>query len=100
MPDSRVVSATEAVRKFSSIVAEVREKGAVYVVERSGKPVARIGPAGQGVLTGGKFAALVRAGAGAEAGDPPGWGHDYCRAVENGIAFLNRSEVPKTPWAY
>ena len=48
MPDSRVVSATEAVRKFSSIVAEVREKGAVYVVERSGKPVARIGPAGQG----------------------------------------------------
>ncbi len=100
MPDSRVVSATEAVRKFSSIVAQVREEGAVFVVERSGKPVARIGPAAKRSLTGGEFAALVRAGAGAEVGDPPGGGHDYCRAVEDGIAFLNRSEVPKTPWAY
>lgn len=100
MPDSRVVSATEAVRKFSSIVAEVREKGAVFVVERSGKPVARIGPAARRSLSGGDFADLVRAGAGAETGDPPGGVHDYCRAVEDGIAFLNRSEVPKTPWAY
>ena len=93
------MSATEAVRNFSSIVAQVREKGAVYVVEKSGKPVARIGPAMKPSLTGGEFAALVRARAGAE-GDSARTGHDYSRAVEDGIAILNRSEVPKTPWAY
>jgi prevent-host-death family protein len=93
------VSATEAVRKFSSIVAQVREKGAVYVVEKSGKPVARIGPAAKRSLNGREFAALVRARAGAE-GDSARTGHAYGRAVEDGITFLNRSEVPKTPWAY
>ena len=100
MSDPRVVSATEAARNFGSIVAQVREKRAVYVVERSGKPVARIGPIAERKLTGGEFAALVQASAGAAAGGAPRMDDEYCRAVQDGIAFLNRSEVPKTPWAY
>ena len=89
---SRVVSATEAARNFGSIVARVREDRAVYVVERSGTPVARIGPVEERGFTGGDFVKMARSGAARVAGA------EYLRAVEEGIALLNRSEVPESPW--
>lgn len=89
---TRVVSATEAVRSFRSIVARVREDRAVYVVKRRGKPVAQIGPVADPPLTGAMFAEIVRSGSTDLAGA------EYLRAVEDGIALLNRAEVPGDPW--
>jgi len=89
---SRIVSATEAARNFASIVARVREDRAVYVVERSGTPVAQIGPVEERGFTGGDFVAMVRDGATRVAGA------EYLRAVEEGIALLNRVEVPESSW--
>ena len=91
-PGSRVVSATHAARHFASIVARVREEGATYVVERSGTPVAQIGPVENPVVTMREFAALARAAARRPADE------EYLRAVEEGVAFLNRAEVPGSSW--
>lgn len=89
---SRVVSATEAAKKFGEVLARVREEHAVYVVERRGKPVARISPVEEKVFTEADFVELIRSGA------IPSAGPEYKRAVEEGIAFFNRPEVPKSPW--
>ena len=89
---SRAVSATEAAKNFGELLARVREDGAVYVVERRGKPVAQIGPVGDRVFTGADFVELVRSSVTRPAGP------EYARAVEEGIALLNRAEVPKSPW--
>ncbi len=89
---SRVVSATEAARNLGEILARVREDRAVYVVERHGKPVARIAPVEDRVFTGRDFVELVRTG------KVPSAGREYARAVEEGIAMFNRVEVPKSPW--
>lgn len=64
----------------------------MYTVERNGTPVARIGPVEERSFTGGDFVEMVRAGADRVAGA------EYLRAVEEGIALLNRSEVPESPW--
>lgn len=88
----RVVSATHAARNFASLVTRVREEAASYVVERSGKPVAEIGPVRDRVVTRREFAALVRPAARRPADE------QYLRAVEEGIAFLNRAETPETQW--
>lgn len=91
-PESRVVSATYAARNFASLVARVREEGAAYVVERSGKPVAEIGPVEDRVVTIREFVALFPSEARRPADE------EYLRAVEEGIAFLNRAEVPESRW--
>lgn len=92
-PDgSRIVSATEAARRFGAILARVREERAVYVVKRSGKPVAQIGPVEERDFTMGDFVELMRSGRAPKAGER------YAAAVKEGIAFLNRLEVPKSPW--
>ncbi len=88
----RIVSATEAAKNFGEVLARVREDGAVYVVERRGKPVAQIGPVEEKAFTGADFVELVRSTS------DPSAGPEYARAVEEGIAFLNRAEVPKSPW--
>lgn len=92
-PDrSRVVSATEAAKNFGEVLARVREERAVYVVERRGKPVAQISPVEERAFTGADFVELLRSGSLPKAGE------QYASAVEEGIAFLNRPEVPKSPW--
>lgn len=40
----KIVSATEAVRKFSDILNSIRYRGESYTVVRGGKPVASISP--------------------------------------------------------
>lgn len=92
LSESRVVSATYAARNFASLVSRVREEATAYVVERSGKPVAEIRPVKDRVVTLREFAALVRAAARRPADE------EYLRAVEEGIAFLNRAEVPESRW--
>jgi len=42
-----VISATKAVRQFSSILNHIRYKGEHYIIERSGKPIAFMGPLGR-----------------------------------------------------
>ena len=80
----RVVTATEAAKNFGTIVDRVREERAVYVVERSGKPVAQIGPVETKVFTLRDLADLL-------ASTP--------KAVEEGIAFFQWAKVPKNRWA-
>lgn len=92
LPGSRAVSATYAARNFASLINRVREEGAAYVVERSGKPVAEIGPVKDRVVTLREFAAAARTAARRPADE------EYLRAVEEGIVFLNRAEVPERPW--
>ena len=91
-PGSRAVSATHAARNFASLINRVREEGAAYVVERSGKPVAEIRPVKDGVVTMREFVGLVPAEGRRPADE------EYLRAVEEGIAFLNRAEVPEGSW--
>jgi len=88
----RAVSATYAARNFASLVNRVREEGAAYVVERSGKPVAEIHPVEDRVVTVREFVLLFPADARRPADE------EYLRAVEEGIAFLNRAEIPESPW--
>ena len=91
-PKARAVSATYAARKFASLVNRVREERAAYVVERNGKPVAEIRPVEERVVTVRDFVALFPAEARRPADE------EYLRAVEEGIAFLNRAEIPESPW--
>ena len=91
-PEGRAVSATYAARNFATLVNRVREERAAYVVERSGKPVAEIRPVKDRVVTMREFVALFPAETRRPADE------EYLRAVEEGIAFLNRVEIPESPW--
>ncbi len=88
----RAVSATYAARNFASLVNRVREERAAYVVERSGKPVAEIRPVEDRDVTVREFVGLFPSDARRPADE------EYLRAVEEGIAFLNRAEIPENPW--
>jgi prevent-host-death family protein len=56
----RAISATEAARRFSHLLNRVELRGEAFVIERGGRPVARIGPASPTHLTGADFAALMK----------------------------------------
>lgn len=88
----RNVSATEAAKNFGSILTEVRERGAEYVVEHRGKAVARLSPEEDRTLTLKEFFDLV-----ADRPWPP-LDEECLRAIEEGIAIWNREEVPRDPW--
>ncbi|WP_420615011.1 hypothetical protein [Candidatus Palauibacter sp.] len=86
------MSATEAAKNFGSILTEVRERGAEYVVEHRGTAVARISPEEDRTLTVKEFFDLV---------DNRPWpplDEECLRAIEEGIAIWNREEVPRSPW--
>ena len=90
---ARVVTATETAKNFGSIIDRVREERAVYVVERGGTPVAEIRPVKARTVTVRDFVEHVRSGS------IPAAGEEYLKAVEEGVAFWNRAEVPRDPWA-
>ena len=86
------MSATYAARNFALLVDQIREERTACVVERRGKPVVEIRPVERRVVTVREFVALFPTGARRPADE------EYLRAVEDGIAFLNRAEVPDSPW--
>ena len=87
-PD-RAISATDAAKQFGRLVDRVREERAVYVIERGGRPVAEIGPAAQ-ACTVRDLVAFLRARHRLD--------EAYARAVEAGIAVMNRPAVPEDRW--
>ena len=89
---TRAVSASYAARNFASLVNRVQEERTACVVERHGKPVAEIRPVEDRVVTVRDFVALFPADARQPADE------EYLRAVEEGIAFFNRAEIPESPW--
>ena len=86
------VSATEAAKNFGGIVDRVREHAAIYLVERSGTPVAEIRPTAGGPATVADLVALLR-----ERASP--LDRTFEHAVKEGVKALNRREQPKDPWA-
>jgi len=88
----RRVSATEAAKNFGSILTEVRERAAEYVVEHRGKPVAQVGPVREGSFTVREFFEHL------ENRSVPPASEEYLRAVEEGIAIWNREEIPGGSW--
>lgn len=48
MPSPKKISATDAARSFSDVVARVHYRGEEFVVEKGGEAVCRISPVGQG----------------------------------------------------
>jgi antitoxin (DNA-binding transcriptional repressor) of toxin-antitoxin stability system len=85
------VSATEAAKNFGGIVDRVREEAAIYLVERSGTPVAEIRPIAGVPATVGDLIAWLR-----ERAHP--LDRSFERAVKEGVKTLNRRERPRDPW--
>jgi prevent-host-death family protein len=85
------VSATEAAKTFGRLVDRVREERATYVVERGGKPVARITPVERDSFTMSDFKALMAT--------LPHVDDEYLKAAERAAAQHNRPRKRKNPWA-
>lgn len=86
----RTIAATEAAKTFGTLVDRVREAGAVYTIERSGVPVAQIGPVSAYRATVADFVALVKT--------ELRHSDEYLRAVEAGVTAANTPAVPRNPW--
>jgi prevent-host-death family protein len=84
------IAATEASKNFGRLVDRVRDERATYIIERSGKPVAQIGPIDQPFATLGDFKAWIR-------NHPPA-DEDYLKAVEAVVALHNKPRVRWNPW--
>jgi prevent-host-death family protein len=85
------ISATEAAKNFGRLVDRVREKGATYVVERHGRPIAQIGPVPHNepkTLRG--LVEFMRTA--------PTVDDETLRLIEEGIKTSNRPEVPRNRW--
>jgi antitoxin (DNA-binding transcriptional repressor) of toxin-antitoxin stability system len=54
------ITATEAARSFSELMNRVRYRGESFVVERGGKPICEILPAGPPTFSGRDLATLLR----------------------------------------
>ena len=85
-----VVSATAAAKNFGALVDRVRDERHSYVIERGGTPVAQIGPVTTRKFTVRDFVELFES--------TPHPGAEYLKAVERGIAEMNREEVPENRW--
>lgn len=84
------VTATDAAKNFGELVDRVREAGVAYVVERKGRPIARIAPMATHRCTLGELA---------------GWFEtrralpdDYVAAVKSHVKTTNRPKVPAARW--
>ena len=83
------IAATEAAKNFGHLVSRVREEGATYIVERGGKPVARISPVGVAASTMAALKALATARRVDEA---------YLREVEGAVRRHNAPRIRRNPW--
>lgn len=86
----QTISATDAAKTFGGLVDRVREERAVYIIERAGTPVARIGPVETSRCTVADLVALLRTG--------PRLEETYLREVERGVDAWNRPAVPRDRW--
>ena len=86
----RTVTASEAAKNFGALVDRVRSEAAEYIVERGGKPVARIAPAAVERCTLRELLAWVGAREPLDAA--------YLDEVEKAVAAFNEPTVPGTPW--
>ena len=86
----RAISATDAAKQFGRLVDRVREERAVYVIERGGRPVAEIRPAAAHACTFRDLVSFLRA--------PHRVDEAYFRAVQTGVALVNRPAVPEDRW--
>lgn len=83
------ITATELARRLGDVLAKIRYRGDVFVVERNGEPVARIGPIPDrsAAPLGEGFRAWVEAGP----GDP-----SFAADLER----VDRADrPPRNPWA-
>ena len=85
------ITATEAAKNFGRLVDRVRDERATYIIERSGQPVAQIGPVEQPIATIGDFKAWI--------GNHRPGDEEYLRAVEEVVARHNKPRVRRNPWA-
>src|SRR5262245_5743386 len=85
------VTATDAAKNFGRLVDRVRDEHATFIIERSGKPVAQIGPVDRPQSTIADFVALLQS--------RPPLPEEYRRAVEKAVKRHNRPRVPPDPWA-
>jgi prevent-host-death family protein len=91
-PASESVAATDAAKNFGRLVDRVREDGSTYIVERHGRPIAQIGPvAPVRRRTLRDFANAMR--------NMPRLDDKTLQYIEQGVASLNRPEVPRNRWA-
>ena len=86
----RVVSASEAAKNFGALVDRVRSDRAEYVIERGGKPVARIAPVAVERCTLRDLVSWLGTREPLDAG--------YLEEVERAVAAFNEPAVPGTPW--
>jgi prevent-host-death family protein len=88
---SEAVAATDAAKNFGRLVDRVREEGTTYIVERHGRPIAQIGPvAPVRRKTLRDFANAMRT--------MPRLDEKTLQYIEQGVASLNRREVPRNRW--
>jgi prevent-host-death family protein len=85
------IAATVAAKNFGHLVSRVREERASYVIERGGRPVARIVPVGATASTMSALKALVAARSQVD--------NEYLRAVERATRGHNKPRVRRNPWA-
>ncbi len=85
----RSISATAAAKSFGRLIEHVRSERAEYVVERGGAEAVRIVPAPRR-CTAGDLIRLVNS--------LPKADEAYLKAVESGIALLNKPSVPENRW--
>ena len=89
---SESIAATDAAKNFGRLVDRVREEGTTYTIERHGRPIARIGPVEfEEPKTLHGLAEFQRTASKLD--------EEALRYIEEGIAMVNRPEVPKNPWA-
>ncbi len=82
------ITATELARRLGDILGRIRYRGDAFIVERSGEPVARIGPIP--ARTAGSLGEGVQAWVEAGPGDP-----DFADDLER----VDRADRPPTnPW--
>jgi prevent-host-death family protein len=87
---SATVSATEAAKNFGELVDRVRDEGVAYVVERKGRPIARVSPITDRRCT---------------VQDLAGWfetrralADKFVAAVTRHVNAVNRPRVPTSVW--
>jgi len=84
------IAATDAAKNFGHLVSRVREDGATYVIERGGKPVARISPVRASGSTLATFKALIA--------NRPHVDAAHAREVNRAVRRHNIPRVRANPW--